>query len=364
MRALFSIVSASSILAFSSSAIVFYNLGTLPGATHSLAFDVSDVGSVVVGSVSINSDSLAFRWTPGGGMAGLAPLSGYVDSTAYGVSADGTTIVGFDRTGGGAAQAFRWTQSGGMVGLGYLGSSASTAMDVSRDGSVIVGYAGTSSGMRAFRWTQAGGMASLGTLAGDLQSYAYGISTDSSTIVGESDPTSATAQAMRWTQAGGMVGLGRLPGDTFSQAFAASSDGSVIVGISGTSSTGPGGREAFRWTQSQGMLSLGLLDAYAVSGDGSVVAGDISNGAAIWDAAHGTRELMPMLQGAGIDMSGWILASAQSISSDGQTIVGYGQFGNYLTAWMVVIPEPATCSLLLLAGAVLVCRRRRAFPVS
>src|SRR5215472_9988228 len=167
MRALLCIVCLSSFLTFSSKAIVFYNLGTLPGGSHSYAYDVSDVGSVVVGAVSIGSDSQAFHWTQSGGMVGMDYYPGYLSSTAQGVSADGTTIVGFTLTSSGFAQAFGWTQAGGMNGLGVLGGGyGSTAMDVSHDGSVIVGYAGTSSGQRAFRWTQGGGMVSLGTLAG------------------------------------------------------------------------------------------------------------------------------------------------------------------------------------------------------
>ena len=85
-------------------------------------------GSVVVGD-SMLSMSQAFRWTASGGMVGLGFLPPSDDmSTASGVSADGSTVVGYSRYDGSIYQAFRWTPSGGMVGLGFLpGASLSIA---------------------------------------------------------------------------------------------------------------------------------------------------------------------------------------------------------------------------------------------
>jgi len=41
-------------------------------------------------------------------------------------------------------------------------------------------------GIEAFRWTLEGGMAGLGVLSGNDQSYATGVSSDGTVIVGES----------------------------------------------------------------------------------------------------------------------------------------------------------------------------------
>jgi probable HAF family extracellular repeat protein len=62
----------------------------------------------------------------------------------------------------GWTRAFRWTASGGMQDLGTLGSGYSAAYGVSAEGSVVVGV----SDGYAFRWTAAGGMQDLGTLGG------------------------------------------------------------------------------------------------------------------------------------------------------------------------------------------------------
>lgn len=342
------------------SAITFYDLGTLPGGTHSSGYDVSDVGRVAVGSVQMSTGEQAFRWTPTEGMSGLGYKPGYIASTAYGISGDGSVVVGYDRSSAGQVQAFRWTQSGGMTGLGYLnGGNYSSAAAVSGNGSVIVGEAGTGSGFRAFRWTPAGGMQNLDTLIGDNNSTATGVSGDGSTVVGSSYFQSGTItphwEAFRWTQSGGMVGLGYLPGDSRSQATAVSPDGSAIVGISGSSS----GQSGFLWTLDQGMVDLGLHNALDVSGDGSVVVGSVRNGAAIWDAAHGTRELRDMLLSDGINLDNWSLASCRGVSADGTVITGVGQYGNQLRAWMVVIPEPAS-AILLVVGVAVACAFRSA----
>ena len=99
--------------------------------------------------------------------AGVAtPLPFY---TAYGVSGDGTVVVG-DGSGQSSIQAIHWTSPTGAVGLGSLfGGQYSVAHAVSADGLVIVGSSGsTAAGSlgEAFRWTSDTGMVGLGDLPG------------------------------------------------------------------------------------------------------------------------------------------------------------------------------------------------------
>jgi probable HAF family extracellular repeat protein len=103
--------------------------------------------------------------------------SGMFPPTAPWWSAGLTTMLGQRR-------AFRWTASGGMQDLGTLGGNESFAYGVSADGSVVVGYTDNAVGPRAFRWTASGGMQDLGTLPFGNWSVAYGVSADGSVVVG------------------------------------------------------------------------------------------------------------------------------------------------------------------------------------
>jgi probable HAF family extracellular repeat protein len=142
-----------------------------------------------------------------------------------------------------------------MVGLGDIsgGGFNSQAYGVSADGSVVVGQGASASGTEAFRWTSGGGMVGLGDLAGGaFDSLALAVSDDGSVAIGQGASASGV-EAFRWTSGGGMVGLGDLlGGGFFSQALAVSADGSVIVGT-GTSASGS---EAFIWDSTNGMQSL------------------------------------------------------------------------------------------------------------
>ena len=81
----------------------------------------------------------------------------------------------------------------------------------------------------------------------------------------------------------------------------------------------------------------------------------------IWDAVHGMRSLRDVLvSDFGLDLSGWTLRYAEGISDDGMTIIGHGNNPDGNTeAWMAVIPEPATLSLLAFACPIILCRKRR-----
>jgi len=129
-----------------------------------------------------------------------------------------------------------------------------------------------------------------------------------------------------------------------SQAKDVAADGSVVVGARDFG--------AFRWSADDGAVYLGDLPggplqstAKGVSGDGSVVVGASYSGsgpeAFLWDAPDGIRSLRAVLvDDYGLDLSGWILTTAEDISRDGRTIVGSGINPDGVTeAWIATLPS-------------------------
>ncbi len=254
------------------------------GGALSSAIGVSADGSVVVGfSRNASNTNRAFRWTDSGGLQDLGTLSGMSSSIAYGISGDGSIIVGQSNSSTG--RAFLWTAASGLRDLGTLiGGSTSSADAISTDGTTIVGWSSRpGSTQRATQWTTtdnwaSANLADLGTLPGAAVSGvsdAKAISGDGSIIVGDAINSAGRQRAFRWTGSSGMVELGTLPGVIGSGATAISRDGSVIAGWSGT--TLFSNTKAFRWTASAGMVSLGTVGADANSG----ASGISQNGAVI-----------------------------------------------------------------------------------
>jgi len=229
------------------------------------------------------------------------------------VSADGSTLVGVD-----SFRAFRWTAASGVQDLGTLSNwSDSQATGVSADGEVVVGasFAGGVAPLfgQHFRWTPSGGMQSLGLPQGAIRLSTY-VSADGAVVVGtvgaysQNDP-SLSPRTFRWTSAG-IVFL-----QDHTIAGGVSADGSVVVGDLGDG--------AFRWTSAGGLEDLGVLGGVSsrvrgVSADGSVLVGyvvDSNNvwSAFRWSAAGGTEDLGTL---------GGNFSEATDVSADGRVVVG------------------------------------------
>jgi uncharacterized membrane protein len=164
----------------------------------SVATGVSDDGGVVVG---LANGAFVFRWTTATGFVEFP----FTSSPPPRVSGDGTVIVG---TRGlppppgsihSQKEAFRWTEAEGLVGLGNVrgGSPLATeAWGVSTDGSVIVGVDDTVAHLgprNAFYWSASTGMVDLRSFlmangATGLDNWqlieVWAVSADGATIVG------------------------------------------------------------------------------------------------------------------------------------------------------------------------------------
>ena len=272
------------------------------------AFSASHDGSVIVGTVDYgpfsNDGIQAFYWSAATGAVLIGDLpggnSGVPRGYARAVSGDAGVIAGIGESANGV-EAFRYdTESAQMSGLGDLpgGPFSSSAYGISFNGSIIVGLSlsGTQE-YQGFRWTASTGMRGLGFLtpAPGLQRYslAEAISADGTIIVGESRSVAAGNgyEAVRWTPTG-IQALGDLPGGGFqSWAYAVSGDGSVVVGRGSVPGGGPFGGSyprAFIWDAAHGMRDLPAVlascglditgwrldEARGVSADGYTIVGN------------------------------------------------------------------------------------------
>ncbi len=351
---------------------------------------ISADGVVVVGQDA--GSGLAVRWGAESGLVALGDFGGGSSSSkAWGVSADGSVVVGQGHPAVGE-EAFRWAGEG-MLGLGDLpgGAVNSDARGVSADGLTVVGIGSSNhpdrplSMREAFRWTAADGMVGLGTAPCPVQlpedctrgSEAHGVSADGAVTVGSTTNSDLGRRAVRWTQDGTMRFLGELPPGSRSpesEARAVSANSIVVVGSSMSGAIEA--EEAVRWTQEGGIFGLGQLveeagfysRALAVSGDGAVVVGTAAgtgqqDEAFIWDTENGMRALHQVLSSLGLEVSGWELIGATGVSADGKTIVGYGKAPwntgpAAVDVWIATIPEPHTALLLGMGLAMLAGARR------
>ena len=323
------------------------------GAFASNATGISADGSTVIGYGPNALGTEAFRWTQSGGLQSLGVISNGVDHNSYAgaVSADGSVIAGYSTTTSGAFNAFRWTQATGMVSLGGVGGNDgfTRADDMSDDGSTIVGYSQTAAAPNGagYRWNQANGIENIGTLSApyNVWSWARGISADGSTIVGQSNSFSS-GHAFRWSESGGFVDLGVAAGASSSGATDIANNGTIVGGGKvGTSNL------AMIRTEVGGWEILGTLAGYnnsseaGISADGSLVYGMVFNlpttstpftqEGMVWDSNHGMRFADDWLtQDHGLDLSDWTIQYVSGISDDGLVAVGYGLHNGNVEAWV------------------------------
>lgn len=232
------------------------------------AWDVSGDGARVVGSYWRPGITRGWVWVEGAttGQAGneqMFLLGGLDDSNhwaARAVSNDGNYAAGYSDGNATLGRAVRW-YIGGLAGGGAdtildLGSftgvatGSSRALDISGDGRVVVGYSSDDDDVtKAFRWVEgattgiAGNvqMYNLGSLGVDAQndSGANAVSRDGTIVVGWSEADLPQNLAFRWTEATGMEavqdwlarhGVAVATDQYLIDATAVSDDGSVVAG--------------------------------------------------------------------------------------------------------------------------------------
>ncbi len=238
--------------------------------------------------------------------------------TASGSSADGGVVGAYTTS---LKNAFyKWTPATGLVNIGgnWRGGIAS----VSADGSILSGSALGSNGntqaasynVASGKWTTYGG---IGGSTDSDESSGWGIAGDGSSVVGLGWVNAGSAHAVQSTPSNTLVDLGS-PAD--SRANGTNYDGSISVGWSTQSGWWAGtywknGALTVMDDGSGGMLS----SANAISSDGQWIVGDGDFDHQTWryNVASGVTEYL------GDYDSFTFFQGATGVSADGSVIVGY-----------------------------------------
>ena len=259
-------------------------LGDLPGgARQSFGMGISGDGERVVGySASDRADDVeSFLWTPALGMVGLGAQTGgrYFFSAAFDISADGRVVVGVT-DGPRGNEPYRWTAETGFQTLApEAGPWFGTAYGVSRDGSVVVGkiLTGGETSAEAFRWSEQDGFEYLGVLPGTVISIATDVSDDGRVVVGWCEPGFVP---FVWTPETGMRNLFQIATDDLGFELRPSQIGTVDA-VSGDGRTVAG----------QGYAPNGQLEGFVLHlGDGVGCVGDVNRDGSV-DLADLSRVL-------------------------------------------------------------------------
>ncbi len=247
------------------------------------------------------------------------------DFEAWDVSADGSIVAG-NFAGEGAGYAY-WTRDGGLVNIGGAspqpyGGHAS----ISDDGRYIGGTAFNSvtnlaEMARYDRMT--GQWTTLGGIGGDLDgsvSSGWGISGNGQSVVGLGWTPSFNAHAIQWNEGSGLTDMGTTVPGRPSRANATNHDGSVVVGWQDGDL-----RQAAVWNNGvqtllfDAITNEGLSEAQAVSSDGNWVGGFGNfgnNGEAwLWSEATGTMRLGHINE--------TYTGAVTALSADGSVAIGF-----------------------------------------
>ncbi len=341
----------------------FYVLEGANGA-NAVASDLSADGLTIGGHYATSNGSVAAKWRMQGGNLIRQDLSAPSDALeVFGISADGSTVVGRRSLSFFATQAIRIVGEGSVQNLGTLGSyQLNFASAANADGSVVVGYLNqpeTPLVGRSFRWTQVTGMQYLPNPSGGIDATAVDITPDGSVIAGYAYTN--TTKAMVWRN-GVPEYLGTVPGTNFGTSYAnsISEDGNVVVGNTDV----PGGVHAVRWVGNEPEVLVTSAfavtsNAWATNADGSLIGGNVllpgsgirPTDAFLWTAESGPIFARDYFAMHGIDIPvGTRLRAINAISADGTVFSGgLRTAGGEDIGFVVVVPAPPVMLLALIA---------------
>jgi len=252
-------------------------------------------------------DIAAGEWQLLGNLGGSCDIN---SSTAWGISADGSTVVGGAYPSACSHRAMRWSQSTSMGTLYSWFGWTTRANSANADGSVVVGWQDIDTGFRqGCIWTN-GVQARLASPTGARMGEAGCCTADGSAVFGFGDFGDGNGQVpYRWTAATKAVPLGPSPDPAKGYATDCSADGSVISCFFRWGPPAISG-EGFAWIAGRGFVALEDLA--------------IEHGAFVPDDV---RLSLPL-----------------AMSADGKTIVGAGRSDVGQVIFVLDMhPEPGAC---------------------
>ena len=173
-------------------------------AAHSIAFDVSDHGTVVGASFDspLHDGDVAFMWTAADGMSALPVPRPQHPSRATAISADGTMIVGWNGDDEGRARGMVWIDGVPTDITNDEGAPVGEAWAVTDAGHYVVGssYTDIDSDAGAWRWDAENGVVMIPGM-----SFARGASADGQVVIGGTDPFAVPSliQSLVWREDSG-----------------------------------------------------------------------------------------------------------------------------------------------------------------
>lgn len=267
-------------------------------------YAISADGKTVIGQFAPGNP---FVWR-GGSTSRFRPGGDILDQYCQAISADGSLIVGK------AGKAYRWKRSG----ANFVARPSTFAYGVSLDGSVIVGQEETKTGSKGFIWTN-------NTYQPIDEFAAMCVSGNGKIVAGIRNEKGTIRAFERRDKISTALEIPAEASD--STAFGINKDGSKIVG---SVTFIKGGTQGALWSPEKGCTLLqnsGMKESVAkcITTDGSWIGGYAGDQAAIWSPDGKITFLEMALRQSGNATKGWNLESVNGIARVGNVL--------YVTGW-------------------------------
>lgn len=292
------------------------------------------------GVVSMNGGNVVFIWDQVNGLQNIGEATTESDfGGSVVISEDGTKVsagvtnpsTSLNEIAIYDVASQTWTYKGGLDTVGIDGS-LSSSWGMSADGSTVVGLGWLNGGgAHAIKWDAVNGITDMGSTIPDSSSRANAISTDKNVVVGWQDQADGYRTGARWVN-GVQEFLKDSNGEFIGEAGGVSADGKVVIGSNGLF--------PYVWNETAVYQEITHPNsgpffrggAVGISDDGKTVVGyfrswpggPMMGEGFIWTQEDGRRNLNDYVSSLGMDTLGITFGLPLAISRDGKKIAGIG----------------------------------------